>query len=137
MKIQEMTDEHLKNRIEWAKRNGPPDPWLIHGDEPQYGAGGFMASVAEMNYHKWRKHIIDMQEELKRREQAMKDSYIKKLEEKREECREILKRKGLHVEDTDEGIGLSISLTQFGLSTVYATLTQQEIEYIVNNEIEL
>lgn len=67
----------------------------------------------------------------------MKPEYIEKLKETRAKCKEILESKGLFVEDCSDEIGLSISLTQFGLSTIYATLTQEEIEYIVDNELEL
>lgn len=67
----------------------------------------------------------------------MKPEYIEKLKETREICRERLQSKGLFVEDMSDEIGLSISLTQFGLSTIYASLPQEEIEYIVDNEVEL
>lgn len=67
----------------------------------------------------------------------MKDEYKEKLEETRAKCKEILESQGLFVEDCSDEIGLSISLTRFGLSTIYATLTQEEIEYIVDNEIEI
>ena len=67
----------------------------------------------------------------------MKPEYIEKLKATREFCKQQLQSKGLHVEETSDQIGLSISLTQFGLSTIYATLTQEEIEYIVDNEVEL
>lgn len=65
------------------------------------------------------------------------DEYIDKLKATRQFCKEQLEAKGLYVEDSGADISLSISLTQFGLSTVYATLTQEEIEYIVDNEVEL
>ena len=64
----------------------------------------------------------------------MNEDYKKKLEQTREKCKEILESKGLYVEDMRDEIGLVISLTQFGLSTVYATVTQEEIEYIVDNQ---
>lgn len=67
----------------------------------------------------------------------MNDEYIDKLKATRQFCKEQLEAKGLFVEDMSTEIGLSISLTQFGLSTVYATLPQTEIEYIVDNEVEL
>lgn len=67
----------------------------------------------------------------------MSQEYIEKLEAKREECRAILKSKGLYVEDMAEEIGLIISLTQFGLSTIYANLPQSELEYILDNDVEL
>lgn len=63
--------------------------------------------------------------------------YVKKLEATRDFCKKQLESKGLFVEETSDQIGLSISLTQFGLSCIYATLTQEEIEYIVDNEVEL
>lgn len=68
---------------------------------------------------------------------ALKQEYTDKLVAMKDFCAERLRSKGLHVEDTGDQIGLSISMTQFGLSTIYATLTQEEIEYIVDNEIEL
>lgn len=67
----------------------------------------------------------------------LKDSYKKKLLKKRDECKEILEKNGLFVENCSDQVGLSISLTRFGLSTIYATLTQEELEYIVDNEVEL
>ena len=67
----------------------------------------------------------------------MNEEYINKLKATREFCREQLMSKGLCVEDLSDEIGLSISLTSLGLSTVYAKLPQEEIEYIVDNEVEL
>ena len=67
----------------------------------------------------------------------MNEEYIDKLKATREFCREQLMSKGLLVEDLSDEIGLSISLTSLGLSTVYAKLPQEEIEYIVDNEVEL
>lgn len=64
-------------------------------------------------------------------------TYIDKLKEKRDECKATLEKNGLFVENCSQEIGLSISLTKFGLSTIYATLTQEEIEYIVDNEVKL
>lgn len=69
--------------------------------------------------------------------QGYKTGYIEKLKATREFCKQQLESKGLFVEDCSDEIGLSISLTQFGLSTIYATLSQEEIEYIVDNEVEL
>ena len=63
--------------------------------------------------------------------------YIKELKIARDKCREHLEKHGFFVEDTSEQIGLSISLTQFGLETIYATLTQEELEYIVDNGTEI
>lgn len=67
----------------------------------------------------------------------MNEEYIDKLRATREFCREQLMSKGLFVEDLSDEIGLSISLTSLGLSTIYATLPQTEIEYIIDNEVEL
>lgn len=67
----------------------------------------------------------------------MNEEYIEKLKATRQFCKEQLESNGLFVEDMSSEIGLSISLTKFGLSTVYATLPQTEIEYIVDNEVEL
>ena len=67
----------------------------------------------------------------------MNKEYEDKLLATRQFCKEQLESKGLFVEDLNEEIGLSISLTQFGLSTIYATVPQSEIEYIVDNEVGL
>ena len=67
----------------------------------------------------------------------MNPEYIDKLKATRQFCREQLMSKGLFVEDLSDEIGLIISLTSLGLNTVYATLPQTEIEYIVDNEVEL
>lgn len=67
----------------------------------------------------------------------MKPEYIDSLKATRQFCKEQLESHGLFVEDLSNEIGLSISLTKFGLSTVYATVPQTEIEYIVDNEVEL
>lgn len=67
----------------------------------------------------------------------MNEEYIDKLRATREFCREQLMSKGLFIEDLSDEIGLSISLTSLGLSTIYATLPQTEIEYIIDNEVEL
>lgn len=67
----------------------------------------------------------------------MNEEYIDKLKATRQFCREQLESKGLFVEELSDEIGLSISLTSLGLSTVYAKLPQEEIEYIVDNEVEL
>lgn len=67
----------------------------------------------------------------------MKPEYIKKLGELRDEVKKRLEREGLFVEETSDQIGLSISLTQFNCSTMYATITQEELEYFVDNEVEL
>lgn len=67
----------------------------------------------------------------------MNEEYVDKLKATRQFCKEQLESKGLYVEDMRDEIGFTISLTQFGLSTVYATVSQEEIEYIVDNEVEL
>lgn len=65
------------------------------------------------------------------------DEYEDKLKAVREECKRQLESKGLYVEYTSGEIGLNVSLTSFGLTSVYATITQEEFEYIVDNEVEL
>ena len=45
----------------------------------------------------------------------LKQSYEGKLRNKRDECRKILEKHDLFVEDCSDQIGLSISLTKFGL----------------------
>jgi hypothetical protein len=67
----------------------------------------------------------------------MTDEYIEKLKAARQFCKEQLESKGIFVEENPKDFGLSISLTSLGLSAVFATLTQEEIEYIVDNEVEL
>lgn len=67
----------------------------------------------------------------------MSEEYIDQLKATRQFCKEQLESKGLFVEEMSSEIGLTISLTSLGLSTVYATLPQTEIEYIVDNEVEL
>lgn len=68
---------------------------------------------------------------------GLNPEYIEKLKATRQFCKEQLESKGLFVEEMSDEIGLTISLTQFGLSTIYATVGQDEIEYIVDNEVEL
>ena len=67
----------------------------------------------------------------------MTDTYIEELKTARLLCRKRLEDGGLYVEDMQDEIGLAISLTKFGLDAVYANLPQTEIEYIVDNEVEL
>lgn len=67
----------------------------------------------------------------------MNKEYIDKLITTREKCREILTQNGLPVGDMRHEIGLTISLTHFGLDCAYANLPQDEIEYIADNEVEL
>lgn len=67
----------------------------------------------------------------------MKPEYIEKLKDLRQQVKTQLESKGLYVEEGGEDISLSISLTQFGVSTMYATVTQEELEYFVDNEIEI
>lgn len=67
----------------------------------------------------------------------MKPEYIEKLNQTRDICKKTLESHGLFVEEKSDEIGLTISLTQLGLSTIYADLPQSEIEYIVDNEVEL
>ena len=67
----------------------------------------------------------------------MKPEYIEKLREVRDKCRAKLEASGMFVEDASDEVGLTISLTKFGLETIYATLPQSEMEYILDNEVEL
>lgn len=67
----------------------------------------------------------------------MTDEYKDKLLATRQFCKEQLESHGMFVEEMSSEIGLTISLTKFGLSTVYATVGQDEMEYIVDNEVEL
>lgn len=68
---------------------------------------------------------------------SLQDDHKEKLIEARDKCKAILESKGLYVEESSDQIGLHISLTQFGLSTVYATITEEELEYIVDGGVEL
>ena len=64
--ISKMDNQHLVNRIAWCKRQ-VIDTWQIHGDEPKYGAGGFMdATMNEWN-EKIEKHIKKLEAELEKR----------------------------------------------------------------------
>ncbi len=64
--IEDMSTEHLVNRIAWAQRQ-IIDPWTIHGDEPKYGAGGYMDSVLNNNNEAWEQHIQKLKAEMKKR----------------------------------------------------------------------
>lgn len=68
---------------------------------------------------------------------GLKPEYVEKLKEARQLFKERLESKGLFAEEKSDEIGLTISLTQFGLSTIYATIGQEEIEYYVDNDVEL
>lgn len=50
--------------------------------------------------------------------------------------KKTLENKGLFVENNSADGGLSISLTQFGLSTVYAWITRDEIDYFIENGLD-
>lgn len=71
------------------------------------------------------------------RDNFLKPEYKEQLTDLRDKVQKQLESKGLYVEHTSDEIGLSISLTQFGLSTMYATVTQEELEYFLDNELEL
>lgn len=69
--------------------------------------------------------------------EGLKPKYVERLKEAQKLFKERLEYKGLLVEETSDEIGLTISLTQFGLSTIYATIGQDELEYYLDNEVEL
>ena len=58
------------------------------------------------------------------------------LKKKRKEMMEHLESEGFTVEEMRDEIGFTISLTRVGLSCVYADVTQEEIEYQVDNPEE-
>jgi hypothetical protein len=64
--IEDMTNEHLVNRIAWCKRQ-KIDTWAVHGDEPKYGAGGYMDSVMNDFNNKIDDHIDELKAELANR----------------------------------------------------------------------
>lgn len=53
-------------------------------------------------------------------------------EQARDYMKKTLTNKGLYVEEGSDG-SLSISLTQFSLSCVYATVDNDEIDYFIDN----
>lgn len=67
MKIEEMTDEHLVNRIAWVKRN-MPDHWKIHGDE--LPSASFTRALIDEDIEKAEAHIKDMETELDKRKKG-------------------------------------------------------------------
>lgn len=68
---------------------------------------------------------------------GLKPEYIERLKEAQKLFKKTLEDKGLFVEELSDEYGLSISLTQFGLSTIYATISQDELEYYLDNDVEL
>jgi len=67
MKIEEMTDEHLVNRIAWVKRN-MPDHWKIHGDE--LPSASLTRALIDEDIEKVEAHIKDMETELDKRKKG-------------------------------------------------------------------
>jgi hypothetical protein len=51
----------------------------------------------------------------------------------KDNMQKTLERKGLYVENDSNTGGLSVSLTQFNLSGVYATITTDEINYYIES----
>lgn len=64
--IEDMTDEHLVNRIAWCERQ-KIDTWAVHGDEPKYGAGGGMDTMMNDYNDKIDAHIDKLKAELEKR----------------------------------------------------------------------
>lgn len=64
--IEEVDTNHLINRIAWCKRQ-KIDTWAVHGDEPKYGAGGYMDSVINDYNDKIDTHIEKLEAELEQR----------------------------------------------------------------------
>lgn len=67
----------------------------------------------------------------------MSDDNKDKLLAARQVVKETLEDKGLFVEEMSAEIGLQISLTKFGLPTMYATVPESEIQYLVDNDLEI
>ncbi len=67
MNISEMSTQHIHNRIAWVKRTQITDPWLLHGDEPKYGAGGFTDHIIQESNRQWEEHIEKLEAELEHR----------------------------------------------------------------------
>lgn len=61
-----MDDNHLRNRIAWAKRQ-IVDTWEMHGYEPKYGAGGFTDTMMNKENEEIEKHVEVMEKELEKR----------------------------------------------------------------------
>lgn len=55
----------------------------------------------------------------------------------RQVVRETLESQNLFVEDMSNEIGLTISLTRFGLPTMYAAVAESEIRYMVENDLAI
>ena len=66
--ISEMETSHIINRIDWCNRQ-IIDPWLVHGDEPKYGAGGYSDHVLHDYNARIERHIKELEKELERRKQ--------------------------------------------------------------------
>lgn len=64
-----METSHIKNCIRQLKSQ-IIDPWAVHGDEPKYGAGGYMDSVLHDRNEKLERSIGIFEAELKRRTQT-------------------------------------------------------------------
>jgi len=69
-------------------------------------------------------------------EKKVKESYKEQLRAKRTEMMEHLNSEGFTVDEMRDEIGFIISLTRVGLSLVYAEVSQEEIEYHVDNPEE-
>jgi len=63
----DMETSHIKNCIKMLESQ-IIDPWAVHGDEPKYGAGGYMDSVLNENNEKLERSIKIFEEELNSRE---------------------------------------------------------------------
>lgn len=61
MKIEDMTKEHLINRIAWVKRN-MPDHWAIHGDE--LPSASLTRALIDEDIERCEKHIAELEAEL-------------------------------------------------------------------------
>lgn len=64
VRIQEMSTQHLINRIAWFERN-KPDHWAIHGDE--LPSGSITRALIDEDIERVEKHIKELQQELSKR----------------------------------------------------------------------
>lgn len=64
MQIQDMTTQHIINRIAWVKRN-MPDHWAIHGDE--LPSASLTRALIDEDIERAEAHIKELEDELRER----------------------------------------------------------------------
>lgn len=73
MKISEMTNEHIINRIAWLQRN-MPDHWAIHGDE--LPSSSYTRALIDEDIEKFENQIEDLEKELTiRKERSIDENF--------------------------------------------------------------